>query len=297
MNARECGYLLLSSKLGDPDRRPLSTPQLRLLAQKASYLSDGCMDADLTAEHLIAAGVDKGLALRTVNLLSDELQLKAYLRRAKRLGLCAITRASEVYPPLLRMRLGQEAPGCLWAKGNLDILSMPAVSLVGSRDLRDKNRKFAQQVGILAAQQGYALVSGNARGADSAAQAACLEAGGFVISVIADSLEEHCPGGRVLLLSEDDFDEPFTVQRALHRNRVIHALGDAVFVAQCTLSKGGTWDGSTQNLRRHWSDLYCFKDGSPASVELEQMGACLIEAEELHDFKSLPHSSAELGMI
>ena len=255
------------------------------------------MDADLTAEHLIAAGVDKGLALRTINLLSDELQLKAYLRRAKRLGLCAITRASEVYPPLLRTRLGQEAPGCLWAKGNLDILSMPTVSLVGSRDLRDKNRKFAQQVGILAAQQGYALVSGNARGADSAAQTACLEAGGYVISVIADSLEEHCPGGRVLLLSEDDFDEPFTVQRALHRNRVIHALGDAVFVAQCTLSKGGTWDGSAQNLRRHWSDLYCFRDESPASVELEQMGACLIEAEELHDFKSLPHNSAGLGMI
>ena len=174
---------------------------------------------------------------------------------------------------------------------------MPTVSLVGSRDLRDKNRKFAQQVGILAAQQGYALVSGNARGADSAAQTACLEAGGYVISVIADSLEEHCPGGRVLLLSEDDFDEPFTVQRALHRNRVIHALGDAVFVAQCTLSKGGTWDGSVQNLRRHWSDLYCFRDGSPASVELEQMGACLIEAEELNDFKSLPHSPAGLGML
>ena len=297
MNARECGYLLLSSKLGDPNRRPLSTPQLRLLAQKASYLSDGCADSDLTAEHLIAAGVEKGLALRTVNLLSDELQLEAYLRRAKRLGLHAITRASAAYPPLLRMRLGQEAPGCLWAKGNLDILSMPTISLVGSRDLREKNRKFAQQVGIQAAQQGYALASGNARGADSAAQAACMEAGGYVVSIIADSLEERCPGGRVLLLSEDDFDAPFTVQRALHRNRVIHALGAAVMVAQCTLSKGGTWDGSVQNLRRHWSDLYCFRDGSPASMELEQMGACLIEAEDLHDFKSLPGSSAGLGMI
>ena len=297
MNARECGYLLLSSKLGDPNRRPLSTPQLRLLAQKAPYLPDGCMDSDLTAEHLIAAGVDKGLALRTINLLSDELQLKAYLRRAERLGLSAITRASEEYPPLLRMRLGQEAPGCLWAKGNLDILSMPTISLVGSRELREENRKFAQQVGIQAAQQGHALASGNARGADNIAQAACLEAGGYVISVIADSLEEHCPSGRVLLLSEDDFDAPFTVQRALHRNRVIHALGVAVFIAQCTLLKGGTWDGSTQNLRRHWSDLYCFKDGSTASIELEQMGACLIGAEELHDFKRLPGSSAGLGMI
>lgn len=294
MNPRDCGYLLLSSRLGDPSRRPLSTPQLRLLAQKAPYLPEVSAEAELTTAHLMSAGVEKWLAQRTVALLSDELQLEAYLKKGKRLGCQPITRAGDDYPPRLRSCLGQEAPGCLWAKGNLELLRMPAVSLVGSRDLAEENRRFAQQVGIQAARQGYVLVSGNARGADSAAQAACLEAGGQVICVVADSLEERCPDGRVLLLSEDDFDEPFTVHRALRRNRVIHALGQITFVAQCTLGRGGTWDGSTQNLRRNWSPLYCFSDGSATSAELEQMGARLIGVDELLNFKALSDIQTDL---
>ena len=143
-------------------------------------------------------------------------------------------------------------------------------------------------MGAQAARQGYALISGNARGADSVAQAACLEAGGWVISVVADSLEERCPGSHQLFLSEEDFDELFSVPRALHRNRVIHAMGAATFVAQCTFGRGGTWDGSVQNLHRQWTPLYCFRDGSKATAELAQMGACLVGQEELSDFTRLP---------
>lgn len=288
MTAGDCGYLLLSSKFGDPDRRPLTTAQLRILAQRAAYLPQSGGSEALTLEHLLAAGVEKQLAEKTLVLLDDTLQLNAYLSRARRTGCTPITRANPSYPVALRKRLGLEAPGCLWAKGNLDILSMPSVSLVGSRALKERNRRFAREVGIQAAKQGFALISGNARGADSAAQDACLEAGGYVVSVLADSLNEYCPDTHRLYLSEDDYDECFSVPRALHRNRVIHALSDGVFVAQCTLERGGTWDGSIQNLRRGWSTLYCFRDGSDAVVSLEQMGAFLIDTEVLADLKSLP---------
>jgi len=288
MTAGECGYLLLSSKFGDPDRRPLTTAQLRILAQRAAYLPQSGGSEALTLEHLLAAGVEKQLAEKTLVLLDDTLQLNAYLSRARRTGCTPITRANPSYPVALRKRLGLEAPGCLWAKGNLDILSMPSVSLVGSRALKERNRRFAREVGIQAEKQGFALISGNARGADSAAQDACLEAGGYVVSVLADSLNEYCPDTHRLYLSEDDYDECFSVPRALHRNRVIHALSDGVFVAQCTLERGGTWDGSIQNLRRGWSTLYCFRDGSDAVVSLEQMGAFLIDTEVLADLKSLP---------
>lgn len=288
MNETDYGYLLLSSHLGNPERKPLSTAQLRLVAQTAAYLPKEESDRDLTLSHLINAGVEVWLAKRTLALLEEELQLKAYLARAKKLGCVPVTRADENYPPLLRQRLGLDAPGCLWAKGDLEILKRPTLALVGSRDLREDNRKFARQVGIQAARQGFTLVSGNARGADTVAQNACLEAGGCVISVLADSLEEHAAPSRQLLLSEDDFDEGFSIPRALHRNRVIHALGAITVVAQCALEKGGTWEGSTKNLHQHWSPLYCFQDGSPASERLEQMGASLIEAEQLENIGALP---------
>lgn len=295
MNSRESGFLLLSGKLGDTDRKPLTTAQLRQLAQRAALLSPPEDTAQLTVSHLTSIGLDQKLSEHILALLEDELQLDAYLKKAQKYGCEPITRANPRYPLILRKRLGFDAPGCLWTKGDAEILKMPTVSLVGSRELNGPNRKFAREVGAQAAKQGFALVSGNARGADSAAQSACLEAGGFVISVVADSLAEHTREKNVLYVSEENFDEPFSTFRALHRNYSIHAWGEISFVAQCSLERGGTWDGSTQNLRKKWSPLYCLRDGSAASVALEGMGATLIDTGQLQDFHSF--ADPQLGFL
>lgn len=294
MNAAERGFLLLSGKLGDPERRPLTTAQLRLLAQRAALLPKPEEEAQLSLQHLHSIGMETGLAERILRLLEDELQLDAYLKKAEKFGCQAITRASRQYPLVLRKRMGYDAPGCLWIKGDAGILNMPTVSLVGSRELGVINRKFAREVGIQAAKQGFALVSGNARGADSVAQTACLETGGRVISVVADALMEHSLDEHILYLSEDSFDEAFSPFRALHRNHVIHCLGEITFVAQCTLEKGGTWDGTAMNLRRKWSSVFCFQDGSTGSMALEKMGATLIDSQKLEDFRSLCDSQLSL---
>lgn len=287
MNRRDCSFLLLTGKLGDPDRHPLTTAQLRLLTQRAALLPNSSGEEILTKAHLSALGLDEALSERILRLLEDSLQLNAYLEKARKCGCIPITRTNPWYPLILRKRLGNDAPGCLWVKGDSEILRLPAVALVGSRDLHAENRIFAKEVGCQAARQGYALVSGNARGADQTAQSACLEAGGTVISVVADALAEHRPQERVLYVSEEDFDAPFSAPRALHRNRIIHAWGEITFAAQCTYGRGGTWQGSCQNLRRQWSSLFCYQDGSEAFLELERMGAVCIEKSQLADFHAL----------
>ena len=173
-------------------------------------------------------------------------------------------------------------------KGDASLWNTPAISLVGSRELRQSNHAFAEAVGRYAARQGLTLVSGNARGADRAAQESCLAAGGKVISIVADELWKHPDRENLLYASEEDYDSPFTAQRALSRNRCIHALGRMVFVAQSDLKKGGTWDGTAKNLRFGWSPVACFRDGSEVSRELEQLGAYLIGMEDLEDFEGLP---------
>lgn len=290
MNAGERGFLMLSGKLGDPERKPLTTAQLRLLALRAALLPPPEGGEELELGHLLSIGIERQLAEHILNLLDDGLQLDAYLKKAQKTGCCPITRASGEYPVILRKRLGFDAPACLWVKGDPGILNMPAVSLVGSRDLKGPNRKFAREVGAQAARQGFALVSGNARGADSTAQNACLEAGGRVISVVADSLEEHLREENILYVSEEDFDEPFSIPRALHRNHTIHAWGEVTFVAQCALEKGGTWNGTVQNLRKKWSPLFCFHDGSAAATALAGMGAAMIDCESLADFQRFKDS-------
>jgi hypothetical protein len=151
-------------------------------------------------------------------------------------------------------------------------------------------RVFAAEVGKQAALQGYTLVSGNARGADQTAQNSCLANGGTVVSIVADRLDEKPVKAGILYLSDEGFDLPFTSVRALSRNRLIHTMPEKTFVAQCTLGKGGTWSGTTQNLRFGWSDVYCFNDGSAAAEELQQRGAMTVSLKDLADFNSLQSS-------
>lgn len=287
MTAGEQGFLLLSSQLGDSSRCPLSTAQLRTLTQRIRQSPRPTEDRDLTPEDLISLGYSREMAERIVLLLGDRPILEHYLHRAKQADCHPFTRVTPGYPSPLLNRLGPDAPGCLWLKGNPELLQKPCISLVGSRDIRRNNLIFAQEVGRQAAKQGYVLVSGNARGADRAAQLACLQAGGQIICVVADELTKRHHAENVLCISEDCFDAPFSALRALSRNRLIHCLSDRVFVAQCDNGHGGTWDGTARNLKSGWSRVFCFQDGSDACSELMQMGAEPIDLCNLYNFSSL----------
>ena len=294
MTAREQGFLLLSSQLGDPDRRPLTTPQLRTLARRARNMEPPKDQRDLSENDLIAMGQSREQAQKILSLLNDEALLEHYLRRGRRAECTPLTRVSDQYPMTVRNRLGDDAPGCIWAKGNLELLSLPAVALVGSRDICGNNLEFAKEVGRQAARQGFVLVSGNARGADKAAQESCLAAGGQVIAVVADELERHKSTPHKLYISEDCFDLPFSPIRALSRNRLIHCMGLRTFVAQCAYQRGGTWDGTVKNLRFGWSPVYCYDDRSPAMELLQNMGADAVSIGDLHNFLDLRNSYSSL---
>ena len=292
MTGAERGFLLLTSHLGNPSRRPLTVAQFRSLTQRMGEADRHSEDRDVTAEDQKSLGYGQELAERIVALLEEEDLLDHYLQKAKRLDCVPITRISEGYPLVVRKRLGLDSPGCLWAKGNTELLKEPTISLVGSRELREENWQFATEVGRQAALQGYVLVSGNARGADRAAQESCLAAGGKVISVVADELWKQPLRENVLCLSEDGYEEAFSAQRALSRNRVIHALGLKTFVAQTGLKMGGTWDGTVKNLRFGWSPVFGFRDGSEAMELLFQMGATPVEPEQLASIYDLASDQA-----
>ena len=287
MNAKERGFLLLTSQLGDLERKPLTVAQFRTLAMRVAQgkISDDMRE--LTEQDIIALGYDRTMAARMISLLGNTKDLDQYLKTGNRFGCVPISRISQEYPLAVHKRLGLDAPGCLWAKGNMDLLHTQTVSLVGCREISPMNYQFAEKAGKEAARQGITLVSGNARGADKIAQDACLAEGGNVICVVADELMNCSPMDNVLYISEDSFDLPFTPARALSRNRVIHTLGYLTLVAQSNLGTGGTWDGTVKNLKNHWNPVFCFDDGSSAARELHQLGATLICQEELTDFAAL----------
>lgn len=281
MTGGDRAYLLLTCKLGVPRRNVLTPGQFQSLMAGAKAYAPGGYARELTLADLEAMGCDSAQSEQILALLEDTALLESYCSRAARHGCVPLTGRSASYPQTVRQRLGAEAPANLWAKGDLSILEGKKIALVGSRALKEENRRFAEEAGRQAALQGYTLVSGNARGADTAAQEACLAAGGKVISVVADSLARKAERKNLLYLSENGFDQSFSALRALSRNRVIHAMGDVTLVAQCSLEQGGTWSGTTKNLRSGWSRVCLFDDGSEASNALAALGAEKITCADL----------------
>ena len=90
---------------------------------------------------LIALGYSEKDAGHILHLLSDKELLEYYLHTGAKRGCSPLTRVSEGYPAAVRMALGLESPGCLWAKGDKALLQNRKIALVGSELLTDAMRE------------------------------------------------------------------------------------------------------------------------------------------------------------
>ena len=296
MTATEKGFLLLCGELGD-GQKPLTPAQLRTLRARVLARDGGeeAEDRPLEAADLRAMGYDEAFAGRICRLLEREQNLEAYLSVAAERGIRPLTRISAEYPARLRC-LGDSAPAVLFCRGDAALLNRPAVSLVGSRELTPAGEAFARRVGELAAGERLILVSGNARGADRTAQEACLAAGGSVVSVLPEGLQDHDPAGRsIVYLCLWGWHLPMAAYRALERNRLIHALGEKVLVAQ-SRRFGGSWRGSEENLRRGWSPLFVNTDGGPGCAALADLGAAPVSLKDLSSLSALRPAAIPLSL-
>lgn len=273
MRPQEQGYLLLCCALGQKQADPLSLRELRLLRRRVKAMQKPEQDRPLAIQDLACLGYSEQEAQRILLLLQREEVLQHYLQKLTARGIVPITCVSELYPHRLLDKLGEDAPAVLFALGDVSALQKKAIGLVGSRNLRSENATFAAEVGIAAANAGYALVSGNAPGADKTAQTAALVSGGSVICFIADRLTDRQSEEGIVYLSEEREDAPFSTFRALRRNHFIHALAERVYVAQCSAGSGGTWAGTSYNLNRGYSPVFVFADGSEGQKRLCDLGA------------------------
>ena len=123
--------------------------------------------------------------------------------------------------------------------------------------------------------------TGGAAGADRTAQQACTALEGKAVVITADRLMNHLAQENVLYCSEEGYDLVFSSPRAHSRNRLIHALGERTFVAQCTHGSGGTWTGTVENLKKEYSPVICHQDGSAAMQALQELGAQLLSYEDM----------------
>ncbi len=287
MNTAERGFLLLCGDLAD-GRTPLSLHQLHLLRQRLSGAAqEGDASAPLIAPFFQSLGYSEKYAARLAALYDREDTLQQYLELGAKKGCFPLTCVSDGFPQYLREKLGKRCPAVLFYRGNPALLHGRKIAVVGSRKLKAYGSAFAAKVGELAAAEGLVLVSGNARGADKTAQEACLQNGGSVIAVVSEPLCEQEPSSdRIVYLAESGWHQPFSAERALGRNRLIHALGARSFVAQCAVGSG-TWQGTADALKHAIAPVFVCNDGTEGAKGLEHLGAVSVTLEALNDLSAL----------
>lgn len=171
----------------------------------------------------------------------------AEIERAEALGAAVITLDSPQYPPLLREI--PDPPIVLYCKGQLaSALSRPVIAIVGSRRCSTYGSNSAAYLSRELAAMGICIVSGLARGIDTAAHRGALEKGGTTLAIIGTGIdlvypaenrklfEQICESGAVL--TEFPLATPPLAQNFPYRNRVISGLSLGVLVVEAAEHSG-----------------------------------------------------------
>lgn len=167
----------------------------------------------------------------------------AEMAAGRRAGAQLVAFGSPDYPQdLARIN---DAPPLLWIKGRKDLLQKPMLAIIGARNASSLGLRMARMLAESLGSQ-HLIVSGMARGIDTAAHAAALPTG--TIAVLAGGIDVIYPAENQglaeqiatqgVLISEQP---PGTEPQARHfplRNRIVSGLAQGVIVVEAAIQSG-----------------------------------------------------------
>lgn len=155
-------------------------------------------------------------------------------------GIVLITIQDSLYPQRLREIF--DPPMLLFAKGRTELLSSAAIAVVGTRRPTPYGIAASERLAGDLAKAGLTIISGMARGIDTAAHRAALDQGGNTIAVLGCGVDVLYPaenrklyeeiGGRGLLVSEFPLGAPAYPQNFPIRNRIVSGISLGVLVVE-----------------------------------------------------------------
>jgi DNA processing protein len=218
----------------------------------------------------------RGGATRAIRIAGEPDALRE-LETAERFGARFVGIGEPDYPPALRQIDG--APPLIAVKGELAAGTRPAVGIVGSRNASISGAKFAAMIACDCGRAGYSVISGLARGIDTAAHRASLDTG--TIAAMAGGLDQPYPpenlgllneiwSGNGMAISEMPFGWEPRARDFPRRNRRIAGVALGVVVEAATRS------GSliTARLASECGRLVFAVPGSPLDPRCQGTTAC-----------------------
>lgn len=236
--------------------------------------------------------ISRGDADRITRLLDRAGRIALELENIFSRGMWVVTRVDDLYPAKLRDSLKHQAPTVLFGAGEIELLSRGGIAVIGSRNIDEAGTSFSREAGRKIVESGSLVISGGARGTDRLAMEGALQADGFAIGALADSLEatirksdvrDFVLNGRLALLTPYSPTAGFSVGAAMGRNKVIYGLADFAIVVSSDYQTGGTWAGASEALKTNWCPVFVRESAATpkGNRELQKLGAISLPQEEL----------------
>ncbi|MGV1757939.1 DNA-processing protein DprA [Rhizobium sp. A22-96] len=214
----------------------------------------------------------RGGSTRAIRI-ADERDALRELEAVHRFGARFVGIGEPDYPPALREIDG--APPLLTVKGNVPTATRPAIGIVGSRNASISGAKFTAMIARTCGEAGYAVVSGLARGIDTAAHRASLETG--TVAAMAGGLDQPYPpenigllndiwNGNGLAVSEMPFGWEPRARDFPRRNRLISGISLGVVIVEAATRSGSL---ITARLAGEFGRLVFAVPGSPLDPRCE----------------------------
>ncbi len=196
---------------------------------------------------LEAAGLSPAVARSVASGCAFEEAAEQH-EKAVKLGVVLLPITDARYPARLREIF--DPPPLLYARGRVELLGKLMLGVVGTRRPTAYGTQVAARLSKDLAEAGLTIVSGMARGIDTAAHRAVLEASGDTVAVFGCGVDEVYPSEnrkladqlaeKGLLISEFPMGAPPFPQNFPVRNRIISGMSAGVLVVE-----GGEYSGST----------------------------------------------------
>jgi DNA processing protein len=171
---------------------------------------------------------------------------QAEMKQGRALGATLLVHGEAAYPQAL-MDI-PDAPPILWALGDISLLNRPAVGIVGARNASSLGVRMARRLGAGLSEAGFTVISGLARGIDTAAHEAAMEAESRTVAVMAGGIDVIYPAENAPLATALDTagcriseHPPGLEPQARHfplRNRIVAGLSRAVIVVEAATKSG-----------------------------------------------------------
>jgi DNA processing protein len=190
-----------------------------------------------------------GIGFKTAERIAgsrDKFNTKKELALAEKLGVWIVNAADKRYPPALKQIY--DPPPVLYVKGTLERADNLAIAIVGSRRNSTYGAEQASRFAHFLASAGFTIVSGMARGIDTAAHRGALSAGGRTIAVQGCGLVNVFPPENKKLqglildcgasISELPLGYEALSENFPSRNRIISGLSMGVIVIEAPARSG-----------------------------------------------------------